>query len=108
MKHYMIIETRDPHESRDVDWMAELTARLRKGGASATVMLAENGVFAARAGASATALRTLAEAGCTVLADRYALRERGIRESDLARAVKPADLDEVVNAMEAGASVMWR
>jgi sulfur transfer complex TusBCD TusB component (DsrH family) len=108
MTRYMIIETRDPHEARDVQWMAELAANLQRGGAQAAVMLAENGVFAARTGAAATALRTLADAGCQVFADRYALRERGIRDADLAKGVKAADLDVVVDALEAGVSVMWR
>jgi hypothetical protein len=43
-----------------------------------------------------------------VFADRYALRERGIRDADLAKGVKAADLDVVVDALEAGVSVMWR
>jgi hypothetical protein len=43
-----------------------------------------------------------------VFADRYALRERGIRDGDLAKGVKPAELDAVVDALEAGVSVMWR
>jgi hypothetical protein len=108
MTRYMIIETRDPQDSRDVEWMAELAANLQRGGASATVMLAENGVFAARAGATTSPLRKLTEAGCQVLADRYALRERGIRDADLAKGVKAAELDAVVDALEAGVSVMWR
>jgi sulfur transfer complex TusBCD TusB component (DsrH family) len=108
MQYYMIIETRDPQDARDVEWMAELAANLQRSGASATVMLAENGVFAARAGAASPALRTLTDAGCQVFADRYALRERGIRDGDLAKGVKPTELDAVVDALEAGVSVMWR
>ena len=108
MKRYMIVETRDPHEARDVEWMAELAANLERGGASAALVLAENGVFAGRAGASASALPKLIDAGCEVFADRYALRERGIRDGDLAKGVKAADLDIVVAALEAGVSVMWR
>ncbi len=108
MTRYMIIETRDPHDVRDVEWMAALAANLQRGGASATVMLAENGVFAARTGASASPLRKLTDAGCQVLADRYALRERGIRDADLAKGVKPVELDAVVDALEAGVSVIWR
>jgi hypothetical protein len=108
MVRYMIIETRDPHDARDVDWIAELAANLQRNGAQAAVMLAENGVFAARAGAAGSALRTLTDAGCQVFADRHALRERGIRDADLAKGVKGADLDVVIDALEAGVSVMWR
>jgi hypothetical protein len=108
MTRYMIIETRDPQDVRDVEWMAELAANLQRDGSTATVMLAENGVFAARVGAAASTLRKLTDAGCQVLADRYALRERGIRDADLAKGVKAAELDAVVDALEAGVSVMWR
>jgi hypothetical protein len=108
MKRYMIVETRDPHEARDVEWMAELALNLARSGAPAALVLAENGVFAGRAGASAPALRKLIDAGCEVFADRYALRERGIRDVDLAKGVKAAELDIVVEALEAGVSVMWR
>lgn len=108
MKRYMIIETRDPHEARDVDWMANLAADLHRKGASASVMLAENGVFAARAGGASPSLQVLADVGCPVFADRYALQERGIPESDLAPGVTPAELDLVIDALNAGASVLWR
>jgi len=108
MTRYMIVETRDAHEARDVAWMADLAANLQRNGPAAAVMLAENAVFAARASAIAPTVRTLAEAGCQVFADRYALRERGIRDAELAKGVKPADLDVVLDALETGASVMWR
>jgi hypothetical protein len=108
VKRYMIIETRDPHEARDVDWMANLAADLHRNGGAASVMLADNGVFAARAGASSSALQALADVGCPVFADRYALKERGIGEDDLAPGVTPAEIDVVIDALHAGASVLWR
>jgi sulfur transfer complex TusBCD TusB component (DsrH family) len=108
MKHYMIIETRDPVECRDVHWTAGLAAELKKSGAEATLMLADNGVFAAREGAEVDGLRTALAAGCKVLAERYALRERGIRESDLTRGVAAVELETIIDAMEGGAMIMWR
>jgi hypothetical protein len=108
MKHYMIIETRDPAECRDVRWTAALAADLKRSGAEATLMLADNGVFAARVGAEADDLRTALAAGCKVLAERYALRERGIRDNDLVRGVAAAELESIIDAMEAGAMIMWR
>ncbi len=110
MTRYMIIETRDPHDARDFAWMAELACNLQRNGAATSVVLAENGVFAAlRAGeTSASALRVLTDAGCEVLADGYALRERGIRDTDLASGVSSVDLNVVVDALEAGFSVLWR
>ena len=108
MKHYMIVETRDPFEQHDTEWLAVLAAGLKRGGAKSAVMLAENGVFAARASAAAAPLQTLTRAGVDVFADRFALRERGIRDAELALGVKPADLDLVVDQLEAGAIVMFR
>jgi len=108
MKHYMIIETRDPVECRDVQWTAALAADLKKSGAEATLMLADNGVFAAREGAEAEGLRLALAAGCKVLAERYALRERGIRETDLTRGVVATELETIIDAMKAGALIMWR
>lgn len=108
MKRYLIVETRDPTDSRDHDWMVGLAAGLNQAGAPATVLLAENGVFAARNGAVAEALQAALKTGCTILADRYALRERGIREGDLVQGVKVVEIDVVLDALEAGAAVMWR
>jgi hypothetical protein len=108
MKQYLIVETRDPSDSRDHDWMVRLAGGLKQAGAPATILLVENGVFAARNGAAAEALQAALKNGCTVLADRYSLRERGIRDADLAKGVKTSELDVVLDALEAGASVMWR
>jgi predicted peroxiredoxin len=108
MQRYLIVETRDAGETRDADWLARLAGDLERAGADAALLLADNGVFAARAGAEAEGLRTALQAGCKVLAERYALAERGIRESDLAKGVAAVDLSAVLDAMEAGAVVVWR
>jgi intracellular sulfur oxidation DsrE/DsrF family protein len=108
MKSYIIVETRDPFEQRDTEWLAALAAGLKRDGARPVVMLAENGVFAARAAAASASLQTLTQAGVEVFADRFALRERGIRDGELASGVKAADLDLVVDQLEAGAIAMFR
>ncbi len=108
MKDIMVVETRDLIEVRDVEWGAGLLANAQSSGSTTCMMLAENGVFAARKEALASCLRPLIDDGVTVLADRFALRERGIPETDLARGVAPADLSVVVDWLEAGASVLWR
>jgi hypothetical protein len=90
MKHYMIVETRDPADSRDVDWIADVAAALQRRGARASVLLIENGVLAARAEAEAPALLAAIKAGCPVMADRYSLRERGVRDVELNRGIVAA------------------
>lgn len=108
MKDIMVVETRDLIEIRDVEWGAGLLADLQASGSATCMMLAENGVFAARKMALAACLIPLIGGGVTVLADRFALRERGIAETDLVPGVAPADLGVVIDWLEAGASVLWR
>ncbi len=108
MKQYLIIETRDPIECRDVDAMASLAADLARSGASASVLLTDNGVFAARIGAATDALDVLSSAGVGVFADNFSLSERGIESASLAPGVRPATVDLVIDRLLEGASVMWR
>jgi hypothetical protein len=108
MKNMVIVETRDPIEVRDVEWSAELLAQVRGAGAASTLMLAANGVLGARASAPAPFLTRLIGQGVDVLADRFALAERGITEADLAPGIAGADLGVVVDWLAAGDHVLWR
>ena len=108
MKDMVIVETRDPIEVRDVEWSAELLAGTRQAGRASTLILAENGVLGARASAPAPFLRRLVEQGVGILADRFALAERGIDEADLAPGIAGADLGVVVDHLVAGDRVLWR
>jgi len=69
------------------------------------VFLVENAVLGARAGAKAPGLEKLAKAGVQLLADEFALRERGIQE--LAPHVTAAPLDSLVGALASGAKTLW-
>ena len=108
MKAMVIVETRDPIAVGDVEWSADLLARTRQAGRASTLMLAENGVLGARASAPAPILRQLIGQGVDVLADRFALAERGIAEADLAPGITSADLGVVVDWLAAGDHVLWR
>jgi hypothetical protein len=108
MKDMMIIETRDPVQVADVEWSADLLVPMRQAGARCTMVLTENGVLGARAAARTAFLRRLVDNEIAVLADRFALAERGIAESEVAPGVACADLGAVVDALEAGAAVIWR
>jgi len=108
MKDLMIIETREAIEVPDVEWGARLASGVKGTGARSCLMLVENGVLAVRAGATAPFLAALADEGVPILADRFALRERGIAEAGLATGVAPAELDVVIDWLDAGASVLWR
>lgn len=106
MQPYLIIESRDPFESASFAWQNELAVSLAAG-SKVTVFLVENGVLAAREGACCTELGRLKRAGVRVLADEFALRERGIAASLLAAEVTAAQIDELVAELGRGAKAIW-
>jgi len=108
MQSYLFIETRDPFEARDAAWVADMAGRIGRTKAPVAVLLTQNAVMAARRGSAATEFAKLAKAGVAVMADRFAQRERGIPEIDMAADVIPADLDVVVDHLMNGAKVIWR
>ncbi len=107
MAKYMLIESRDPFTSNEVARNYALAAGLAGSGNDVTVFLVQNGVLPARAGAAANGLSGASEAGVTVLADDFSLRERGIGENQLVSGVSPAPLDIVVDGMVDGAKTLW-
>src|SRR5437016_353527 len=102
MSSYLLIESRDPYESNEAAPAYELAAGLARAGATVTVLLVQNGVFAARKGDKAELIVKLAAAGVEVLADEFSLRERAIPTSRLVAGVKPAPIDVVVDHLEHG------
>ncbi len=104
---YLLIESRDPFGSTDYVRRCELAAALRADGADVTLFLVENAVLGTRAAARPQALEKLAKQGVQVLADEFALRERGIGSGEIAPAVKPTDLAALVGLLAAGARATW-
>jgi sulfur relay (sulfurtransferase) complex TusBCD TusD component (DsrE family) len=107
MVNYLLIESRDPFESRGFAQRSELASLLVADGAGVTVFLVENGVLAARAAAKLRELDKLAKSGVEILADDFALKERGIAAGDIATAVKPAQLDALIARLGAGTKAIW-
>lgn len=105
MAEYLLIESRDPFESNDVGYYYELARGLLEAGNKVTVLLVQNAVLAARPSAQAPALRALAKAGIKVLADEFALKERGITK--LLDGVQSVPIEIVVDHMEAGHKTLW-
>jgi hypothetical protein len=99
MPSYLLIESRDPFSDRAVDGHVELAVGLRHSGAEVTLYLVQNGVLPCRAGADGEGLHEALSAGVEVLADDFSLRERGIRDADVARGVKPASIGLVVERL---------
>ena len=107
MAQYTLIASRDVFECREAEKYCRLATALRSAGNEVTLFLVQNAVLAARAGAAAPALHEVVSGGVQVLADTFALRERGIGEDRLAAGIQAAALDVIVDHMAAGRKVLW-
>jgi len=99
MTSYLFIETRDPFESRDMEFVAETAAALKERDNEVTIFLVQNGVLAARRGARDPYLSRLAQAGVRVLADDFSLSERGIAGNDLRVGVTQSGVETLVEML---------
>ena len=97
MTRYVFIESRDPFESRDTKFVEETAIGVKERGHDVTVFLVQNGVPAARK--NVRLLGRLAEAGVTLLADDFSLRERGMTAEELAPGVREAGIDVLVETL---------
>ncbi|MGH8252362.1 MAG: DsrE family protein [Steroidobacteraceae bacterium] len=107
MSKYLLIETSDSFSSNAVQEHVELAIALKRGGADVSLYLAQNGVLPCRSGADSETLHEALAAGVEVLADDYSLRERGIADADVARGIRPASIDRVVERLAASRKVMF-
>jgi sulfur relay (sulfurtransferase) complex TusBCD TusD component (DsrE family) len=105
MAEYLLIESRDPFESHDVGYYYDLARGLVEAGDKVTLFLVQNAVFAARPSAQAPQLRLLVGSGIKIVADDFALKERGITK--LLDGVQVAPIEIVVDHLEAGHKTLW-
>lgn len=107
MAGYLLIASRDPFESNDVQYYYDLARGLLQQGERVTLFLVQNGVLPARRGARAPKLGQLIKDGAEVLADEFSLRERGISGGRLSAGIRPASLDVIIERLAAGDKVLW-
>lgn len=106
MTTYVLIESRDPFESRDTEFVEQTAIALKERGHAVAVFLVQNGVFAARK--TTGRLRRLAEAGVTLLADDFSLHERGIQPDELAPGIEASGIERLVTAIaQANTKAIW-
>jgi len=105
MNTYLLIESRDPFESKDVGYYYELAKGLVEAGNDVTLFLVQNGVLAARPSTHSATLSALGQNGVKVLADDFSLLERGI--SNLAEGVVAAPIDVIVDHLASGHKTLW-
>ena len=104
----VLIGSRNPLEGADAGFVWRIATQLAAAGEDVTLMLVENGVLAARSGARVPQLDAVVEAGVTLRADDFALRERGIGSDRLDGRVHATPLSFVVDRMAAGDRVLWQ
>jgi predicted peroxiredoxin len=103
MSSYVLVESRDPFDSRDSEHFYEIARGLKDAGNEVTLFLVQNGVLPTRRESTyATKLTDLAGAQVTILADAFSLKERAIGDDDLVASVKSSDVDHLVDLLMAG------
>jgi sulfur relay (sulfurtransferase) complex TusBCD TusD component (DsrE family) len=107
MSKYLLIESRDPFDSTDVERYYELARNLAGDGHQVTLFLVQNGVLPARRSSKSELLTRTAKAGVEILVDDFSLRERGIGVDRLAEGVNPAPLDVIVDQLADGRKALW-
>jgi DsrE/DsrF/DsrH-like protein len=107
MAKYLLIESHDPFERRDVDGFYRLARDLARTNNTVTLLLVQNGVLLARAGADDGGLRELSAAGVEIVADEFSLKERGIAPGRLASPVRAVSLDLVIDQLAEGRKALW-
>jgi predicted peroxiredoxin len=107
MAQYLFIDSRDPFESRDTEFVISTAGALRKRGHEVTLFLVQNGVLAARRQARDSYFMSVAVAGVRVLADEFSLRERGIEDDELHPLITLAGVDAIVDLVASGAKTLW-
>ena len=107
MTDYLIIESRDALECRDTESTFALAADFAAAGNKVCVFLVQNAVLPARRGARSEAFAVALDAGVTVLADDFSLRERGIHGDELHRGITASPLETVIDALASGCRTFW-
>lgn len=97
MTRYVFIQSRDPFEAREPQFLEETAIAVKERGHEVTVFLVQNGVLAARQ--STGRLERLTQAGVTLLADDLSLRERGIMNEELTPSVQESGIGALVDAI---------
>ncbi len=106
MSNYLLIESQYRRGTDPADPL-HLAVNLASRGARVSVFLVQNGVLVARRYGSKASASRAREAGVTLLADEFSLRERGITSDDIRDGITSAALDHVIDRLAAGDKVIW-
>jgi predicted peroxiredoxin len=108
MRHYVFLETRDPFELRDGDFVRSSVQELKNNGSKITVYLVQNAVLASRKNSRTSYLSQLHEAGAKILVDDFSLKERSIANDEIHSFLDVATFDQLVDLlMEPNTKAIW-
>ncbi len=107
MIDYLLIESRDPFESREVDNNYTLAANLSASGHNTTLFLVQNGVFPARDSGSHNGLEELLKKGVKVVCDDFSLTERGIKSDAITGGIDTDSLEFVIQCLANEYKTIW-
>jgi sulfur relay (sulfurtransferase) complex TusBCD TusD component (DsrE family) len=107
---YVLIESRDPFEYGDANYMYDLAGDLAGKGNQVDLFLVQNGVLTTRKGVKDNPLAALRESAPSVKVsvDDFSLRERGISESSIVEGASVSNVDNLVDLLvQDGAKIVW-
>ncbi len=110
MARYLLIESRDPFEYGDTEYMYQIAGDLADSGNVVTLFLVQNGVFCARRNVKNNVVAGLRQRAPSVRveADDFSLRERGINPAGLVDGVTVSNVDNLVDQLaESETKVVW-
>lgn len=100
MAEYVLIESRDPFDSKDSEQFYSLAKELGKKGNDVTLFLIQNGVLSVRnQSAYAKNLSDLAKSKVKLLADSFSLNERAVQKEEMITDVKTSNVNELVDLL---------
>ncbi len=106
MAKYLLIESRDQFDSSDESYW-QMALDLKRAGNEVTLFFVQNGVLSTRRGPKTEGLGKVKDAGVTILADDFSLKERGIAKDRMVDGVEVSPLDLVIDQMAEGAKTIW-
>ena len=112
MAKYLLIESRDPFESGDVNAFCRLATELSGQGNDVTFFLVQNALLMTRNGVKdnplGAVLRGSGQGKLEVLADDFGLKERGIQRAAVVSGVKVSNVDHLVDILaEPKVKAIW-
>ena len=106
----MLIESRDPFESGDTEYMYQMAGDLADSGNVVTLFLIQNGVLCARRNVKNNPVASLRQKSPSVRveADDFSLRERGINATGLADGITVSNVDNLVDQLvDSDSKIVW-